>query len=46
MINIERLQKKIDNALEKESKESLSNWIFSKRFPEFNRLFCKLYQIF
>ena len=38
MINLERLQDKIDNLFDTETSDSLTNWIFTKRFPEINQI--------
>lgn len=36
MINLEQLQERIDVLLDSETTDSLTNWLFSKRFPEIN----------
>ena len=38
MINLEKLQKDIDVLLENETSQSLSNWIFKRKFSDLNKI--------
>ena len=38
MIDLENLEKKIDALLESETEESLTTWLFNKRFGNLNKL--------
>lgn len=35
MLNLKELEKRLDDALAKETKESLTSWLMSKRFKNF-----------
>ena len=38
MIDLDKLQSKIDNLLESETSESMNNWLLQKRFVNINTL--------
>ena len=38
MIDLDKLQKKIDNLLESETSESMNSWLLQKRFANINTL--------
>jgi hypothetical protein len=39
MLNLKELEKEIDEALERETKESLTEWLMSMRFPSIETFF-------